>query len=252
MAEIRKSYASMQVEYNSRSSKKKILEGLENDYAGYAKSVKAVLTAKELQGLSVYGTISGLIDVDRRYVLAIETALGGALQNIIVESEEDAKAAIAYLRKTHGGRATFLPVSSVKGRSLDNAAQIARSEGFIGIASQLITHEKKYDGIFASLLGRVVVVDNIDNAIALSRKFGYRFKTVTLNGDVLNAGGSMSGGSVNKQSGFLSRATEIKELTTGISALARDMKRLSEERQSVEADLTLAENQLGIVCAAGA
>lgn len=245
LAEIRKSYASMQVEYNSRSSKKKILEGLENDYAGYAKSVKAVLTAKELKGLSVYGTISGLIDVDRRYVLAIETALGGALQNIIVESEEDAKAAIAYLRKTHGGRATFLPVSSVKGRSLDNAAQIARSEGFIGIASQLITHEKKYDGIFASLLGRVVVVDNIDNAIALSRKFGYRFKTVTLDGDVLNAGGSMSGGSVNKQSGFLSRATEIKELTTGISALARDMKKLSEERQSVEADLTLAENQLG-------
>lgn len=244
IGELQNKLSAMQVEYNSKASKKKILEGLENDYAGYAKSVKAVLTAKELKGLAVYGTISGLIDVDKRYVFAVETALGGALQNIIVESEEDAKAAIAYLRRTGAGRATFLPVSSVKGRTLDNAAQIAKSEGFIGIASELINHERKYDGIFASLLGRVVVVDNIDNAIALSRKFGYRFKTVTLGGDVLNAGGSMSGGSVNKQSGFLSRAAEIKTLTAEISALARDMKSLSEKRRSASEELALAENQL--------
>ena len=244
IGELRNKLAAMQVEYNSKSSKKKILEGLENDYAGYAKSVKAVLTAGELRNIEVHGTISGLIDVDKRYVLAVETALGGALQNIIVESEEDAKAAIAYLRRTGAGRATFLPVSSVRGRKLDNAAQIAGSEGFIGIASELIKHDRKYDGIFASLLGRVVVVDNIDNAIALSRKFGYRFKTVTLGGDVLNAGGSMSGGSVNKQSGFLSRASEIKSLTADISALGRDMKSISEKRRSAEEELALAENQL--------
>lgn len=244
-AELGKKMSAMQVDRNSKESKRRILEGLENDYAGYAKSVKAVLTSKELKGLSIYGTVSGLIDVNRQYVLAIETALGGAMQNIIVGSEEDAKAAIAYLRKTRGGRATFLPVSSVKGRGLDNAAQISRSKGFIGIASELITHDKRYDGIFASLLGRVVVVDNIDNAIALSRNFGYRFKTVTLDGDVLNAGGSMSGGSVNKQSGFLSRATEIKELTAELAELSREMKKMSEERQDAENDLALAENQLG-------
>ena len=171
-----------------------------------------MLTARELKGISIYGTISGLVDLDKRYVTAIETALGGALQNIVVESEEDAKAAIEYLRRTRGGRATFLPVTSVKGRRLENAAQVAKSKGFIGVAAELITCDKKYSGIIDSLLGRVVVVDNIDNAIALSRSFGYRFKTVTLEGDVLNAGGSLSGGSVNKQSGFLSRAAEINSL----------------------------------------
>ena len=233
-----------QVEYNSKSSKKKILEGLENDYAGYARSVKAVLTAKELKGLSIYGTISGLVDVEKRYVLAIETALGGALQNIIVESEQDAKAAIAHLRKTGGGRATFLPVTSVKGRTLDNAAEISSSAGYIGIASELIKYDRKYDGIFRSLLGRVVVTDNIDNAIAMSRKFGYRFKVVTLEGDVLNAGGSMSGGSVNKQSGFLSRATEVKELTADLVSLGRVMDSLRKKREEQSSELSLCESQL--------
>lgn len=233
-----------QVEYNSKSSKKKILEGLENDYAGYAKSVKSVLTAQELKRLSIYGTISGLVDVDKKYVLAIETALGGALQNIIVESEEDAKQAIAYLRRTGGGRATFLPVTAVKGRLLDNVREVSKVQGYIGIASELISYDKRYEGIFHSLLGRVVVVDNIDNAIALSRKFSYRFKVVTLDGDVLNAGGSMSGGSVNKQSGFLSRATEVKTLTAEISELGRELKKLSERRETLTNDLALAESQL--------
>lgn len=244
LKEINDRLASMQVEYNTKSSKKKMLEGLENDYAGYSRSVKSVLTAQELKRLAIYGTISGLVDVDKRYVTAIETALGGALQNIIVESEEDAKQAIAYLRRTGGGRATFLPVTSVKGRTLDNVREISRVQGFIGIASELIHYEKKYDGIFASLLGRVVVVDNIDNAIAMSRKFGYRFKTVTLEGDVLNAGGSMSGGSVNKQSGFLSRATEIKTLTAEISAVLRDVKKLQEEQDSLKNDMSLIDGQL--------
>ncbi|MGN1116457.1 MAG: hypothetical protein ACI4TH_07810, partial [Candidatus Ornithomonoglobus sp.] len=244
LKEINARLASMQVDYNTKSSKKKMLEGLENDYAGYSRSVKSVLTAQELKRLAIYGTISGLVDVEKRYVTAIETALGGALQNIIVESEEDAKQAIAYLRRTGGGRATFLPVTSVKGRTLDNAREVSRAPGFIGIASELIHYEKKYDGIFASLLGRVVVVDNIDNAIALSRKFGYRFKTVTLEGDVLNAGGSMSGGSVNKQSGFLSRATEIKTLTSEISAMLRDVKKLQEERDSLNNDMSLIDGQL--------
>lgn len=234
-----------QVEYNSKSSKKKILEGLENDYAGYARSVKAVLTAKELKGLSIYGTISGLVDVEKKYVLAVETALGGALQNIIVESEQDAKAAIAYLRRTGGGRATFLPVTSVKGRTLDNAAEISSSPGYIGIASELIKYDRKYDGIFRSLLGRVVVADNIDNAIAISRKFGYRFKVVTLEGDVLNAGGSMSGGSVNKQSGFLSRATEVKELTANLVSLGRVIDGLRKKREEQSSEFSLCESQLG-------
>lgn len=244
LSEFSNKLSALQVDYNSKSSKKRILEGLENDYAGYAKSVKSVLTAQELKRLSIYGTISGLVDVDKKYVTAIETALGGALQNIIVESEEDAKAAISYLRRTGGGRATFLPVSSVKGRRLDNIGEVSKSDGYIGIGSELIRYDKKYSGIFDSLLGRVVVVDNIDNAIALSRKFGYRFKTVTLDGDVLNAGGSMSGGSVNKQSGFLSRASEIKTLTTEISALMRDSKRIQEDKETAQSDIARLDGQL--------
>ena len=232
------------LDYDSKSSKKRILEGLENDYAGYSKSVKAVLTSQEMKRHSVYGTVSGLTEVDKKYVLAIESALGGAMQNIIVQSEEDAKAAISFLRKTGGGRATFLPISSVKGKSLDNVRDVSKCEGFLGIASDLITFDKKYSGIFESLLGRVVVVDNIDNAIAMSKKFGYRFKTVTLEGDVLNAGGSISGGSVNKQSGFLSRASEIKTLTSEISALMRDIKRLEEETEGYKSDISLSQSQI--------
>ncbi len=232
------------LDYDSKSSKKRILEGLENDYAGYSKSVKAVLTSQEMKRNSIYGTVSGLTEVDKKYVLAIESALGGAMQNIIVESENDAKAAISFLRKTGGGRATFLPISSVKGRTLDNIKEVSKSEGYLGIASELITYDKKYDGIFTSLLGRVVVVDNIDNAIAMSKKFGYRFKAVTLEGDVLNAGGSISGGSVNKQSGFLSRASEIKVLTAEISALMRDVKRLEDETQAYKDDISLSQSQI--------
>ena len=232
------------LDYDSKSSKKRILEGLENDYAGYSKSVKAVLTSQEMKRHSVYGTVSGLTEVDKKYVLAIESALGGAMQNIIVQSEEDAKAAISFLRKTGGGRATFLPISSVKGKTLDNVRDVSKCEGFLGIASDLITFDKKYSGIFESLLGRVVVVDNIDNAIAMSKKFGYRFKTVTLEGDVLNAGGSISGGSVNKQSGFLSRASEIKTLTAEISALMRDIKKLEEETEGYKSDISLSQSQI--------
>lgn len=242
--EAQKALNEARVDYDSKTSKKRILEGLENDYAGYSKSVKAVLTSQELKKHSVYGTVSGLTNVDKKYVLAIEAALGGAMQNVIVESEEDAKAAIAYLRSTGSGRATFLPVSSVKGRIFDNVNEISKCDGYIGVASELVSYDKKYTGIFESLLGRVAVVDNIDDAIAMSKKFGYKFKTVTLDGDVLNAGGSISGGSVNKQSGFLSRAAEIKTLTSEISALMRDIKKLEEETDGYKSDIELSESQI--------
>lgn len=234
----------MEVELNSKTSKRRILEGMENDYEGYAKSVKAVLKAPELKKLAIYGTVSGLIDVQKEYVTAIEISLGGALQNIVVESEEDAKTAIAYLRNSRAGRATFLPVSSVSGKTLDNIREVSGEKGVIGLASALIRYDGKYDGIMKSLLGRVVVVDNIDNAIALSRKYKYRFRTVTLEGDILNAGGSMSGGSVNKASGFLSRANEIKTLAADISALTKALTQAREEQQRRSGDIQNLNNQL--------
>ncbi len=233
-----------QVNYDTKVSKRKMLEGMENDYAGYARSVKAVLKEESLKRYDIYGTVSGLLEVKRDYVVAIENALGGAMQNIIVESEEDAKAAIAFLRRTNAGRATFLPVSAVKGRMLDDVNRIRNSAGYIGIACELVNYDKHYDGIIKSLLGRVVVVDNIDNAIAMSKSFGYKFKVVTLEGDILNAGGSMSGGSVNKQSGLMSRAAEIRELTTEISELTNKLRSLKDKRETLTAQLDTINRQL--------
>lgn len=233
-----------ELELSKKTSKKRMLEAMENDYEGYARSVKEVLKAPELKKRAIYGTLSGLITVDKDYVTAIEVALGGALQNIVVESEDDAKAAINYLRENKLGRATFLPVSSVKGKKLDDINEIKKCSGFVGIAADIVRFDKKYSGIIESLLARTVVVENIDDGISLSKKFGYRFKTVTLSGDVLNAGGSMSGGSVNKTSGFLSRASEIKTLGQEISALSVDIEKIKAENEAKTGDINNVKMQL--------
>lgn len=232
------------VSINSMTSKKKILEGMENEYEGYARSVKLVLKAPELKNRLIYGALSGLIEVDGEYVTAIETALAGALQNIVVEDEDDAKAAIGYLKERHGGRATFLPVSSVKSRRLDNEKEVKAAAGVIGIAADLVKCDRKYRGVVENLLGRTVIADNIDNAIALSKKFGYRFRTVTVAGEVFNAGGSISGGSVNKQSGFLSRANEIKELGAETAKASKRLSELAQLKENKENEYKNLENRL--------
>lgn len=242
--EITKDLSEKELELSKKTSKKRMLEAMENDYEGYARSVKEVLKAPELKKCAIYGTLSGLINVDKDYVTAIEVALGGALQNIVVENEEDAKAAIRYLRENKLGRATFLPVSSVKGKKLDDINEIKKCSGFVGIASDIVRFDKKYSGIIDSLLARTVVVETIDDGISLSKKFGYRFKTVTLQGDVLNAGGSMSGGSVNKTSGFLSRASEIKTLGQEISSLSVHIEKRKEESATKTSDIDNVKMQL--------
>ena len=235
---------SMRIGFNSKSSKRRMLEDMENEYDGYAKSVKAVLKDENLKKLSIYGTVAGLVDVKKEYAVAIEIALGNALQNIIVETEEDAKAAINFLKSTNSGRATFLPISSIKGRNLENLNQIKGEPGYIGVASDLLTYNSRYSEIMKNLLGRVVVVDNIDNGIKMSRKFGYKFRVVTLSGDVLNSGGSMSGGSSNKTGGFLSRAAEIKTLKSEIIDLDSKIKKVNEETKKLESAIGLIDSQL--------
>lgn len=237
ISEAQQRTGELKVQLNSKQSKKRMLEDMENEYEGYARSVKAVLKAPELKRSLIYGTVSGLIEVSPEYVTAIEMALGGALQNIVVESEDDAKRAIEYLRSTKGGRATFLPVSAVSGKILDNVKEISGMSGYVGIASELIKYDRKYDGIMKSLLGRVVVVDNIDNAIAMSKKFNYRFKIVTLVGDILNPGGSMSGGSTNKSGGILSRGNEIKNLESEIVSIDRTLRDITEKLSGYEREL---------------
>ena len=240
----RRELSQRQVSLNSKASQKKILEGMENDYEGFSRSVKAVMTAPQLKKSAIYGTVSGLIDVDKKYVTAIEIALGGAMQNIVVESEEDAKAAISFLKQNKSGRATFLPISAVSVRNLENANEVSKQNGFVGIASSIIRYDKKYDTVMKSLLGRVVITDTMDNAVAMARKFSYRFKIVTLEGELLNAGGSISGGSVNKTSGFLSRSAQIKTLGEEISALNNEISELSGKLKSSEESIKSTNAQL--------
>jgi len=214
-----------------------MLREMEREYEGFAKSVKGVLSANEqgkLSGAKIYGALSSLIGVDKKYVTAIEALLGGALQNVVVQSEEDAKNAIEYLKQNHMGRVTFLPVSSVNGRELDNKKEVSAQKGYIGLASELVSFNERYDKIIKSLLGRCVVVDTIDNAIAMSKKFSYKFRVATLEGELFNAGGSISGGFMNKSTGILSRAAQIKELEAQSVAEKKELEMLNSQMQKAQ------------------
>ena len=203
-------------EYNAKNSKRRALEDLEKSLEGYSKGVKEIINSKQN---GICGVVSKLITVDEKYVVALETALGRAMQNIVADNEETAKKCVEMLKKSHGGRATFLPLTSVKGEVMKNAPK--NEKGYIGIASELIEYDEKYRGIFAYLLGRTVFADDIDSGIAISRKYGYKFKVVTLDGQVLNAGGSITGGSSDSRLGLISRAKNIEQLKTETDALAK-------------------------------
>lgn len=217
---------SAQNEYNTLSNKKHVLEELEKDYDGYSRSVKAVMTEYKrgsLQKRQIYGPVSSLIETDTKTTVAIETALGGAMNHIIVETPQDAKAAIAYLKQSGKGRVTFLPVSEMKPTILQNARQAQNAEGYIGIACDLVKTRDQFGDIIRNLLGHTVVMDTIDHAIALAKATEHRMKIVTLQGELLNPGGSMTGGSVNRVSGALSRGAQIKELEQKTAALSEQI-----------------------------
>ena len=203
-------------EYNTKNSKRRALEDLEKSLEGYSKGVKEIINSKQS---GICGVVSKLLTVDEKYVVALETALGRAMQNIVVTSEETAKMCVESLKKSHGGRATFLPLTSVKGEVMKNPPR--NEKGYVGIASELIEYDEKYRGIFEYLLGRTVFADNIDSGIAISKKFGYKFKVVTLDGQVLNAGGSITGGSSDSRLGLISRAKNIEQLKTETDLLAK-------------------------------
>jgi chromosome segregation protein len=225
--------------------KAKLLEDLEKNLEGFAYSVKAVLKQGKhgvLQG--ILGSVSQLIDVKEEYSVAIETALGGTLQNIVVEQESHAKSAIRYLKQENAGRATFLPLTSVRGTRL-NASAFEKTEGYVALASDLVTYDPKYEGIVLSLLGRIVVTDDLDTAVLIAKQNGYKFKIVTLDGQVVHAGGSLSGGSRTKSQGILSRKNEIAKLYQQSEQLMQSakenstkLKKLEEERNTIRAQIS--------------
>ena len=222
---------------DSVTAKARVFRAMERDLEGFQKSVRMVMQEAQRGGLkNIHGPVSKLIRTEDSYTVAIEIALGGAMQQIIVDNEADGKAAISYLKRTGGGRATFLPMSTVQGRTLqENGLENCR--GFVGIASELVSSDKLYRGVVENLLGRIVIVSDIDAAIAMANKYRNRFKIVTLDGQVMNPGGSMTGGSVNKEAGILSRANELEKLT-------EREKELQNKKLVTESELSEAQRQV--------
>ena len=225
-------------EIRMKDSRMKFLIETEKEKEGYIRSVKSILQDCE-KDLSlkkgVHGVIANLISVPKEYETAIEMCLGQSMQNIVTDTEEDAKKLVEHLRKFNLGRASFLPITSVKGKKLD---KIKSEKGVIGIASDLVKFDKKYEQIVLSLLGRTLIVDTMDNAIAIARKNSYGFRIVTLQGDVLNPSGAISGGSVStKTVNILGRSREIEELKKTIAELEKKVEKLKKDKSEYESSI---------------
>lgn len=225
-------------EIRMKDSRMKFLIETEKEKEGYIRSVKSILQDCE-KDLSlkkgVHGVIANLISVPKEYETAIEMCLGQSMQNIVTDTEEDAKKLVEHLRKFNLGRASFLPITSVKGKKLD---KIKSERGVIGIASDLVKFDKKYEQIVLSLLGRTLIVDTMDNAIAIARKNSYGFRIVTLQGDVLNPSGAISGGSVStKTVNILGRSREIEELKKTIADLEKKVEKLKKDKSEYESSI---------------
>ena len=231
-------------ELKTLESRRNLLADLEKDYQGYSKAVKFVMQEYSRGALkNIHGTVAGLVKTGDRYTVAIETALGGAMQNIIVDTEEDGKAAINLLKRREGGRATFLPISTIRGGVL-NENEAGGDSGFEGIALNLIEFDPKYAGVYANLLGRVIIADNLNSAVRIAGAHKYRYKIVTLDGQVINAGGSMTGGSAAGNTGILSRANELSQLTLSIDTLSSEVTKAGREHAEYARERTAAEYEL--------
>ena len=209
---VKRDSENAELDARSHERQARILEDMEKNMEGFAGSVRAVMKMAESGTLrGIHGPVSRLIDVPPAYATAIEIALGANLQNIVVDNEDDAKRAIQQLKQSKAGRATFLPLTAIRpSRFTESGTE--RCEGYVGIAADLITYDKRYAAILSNTLGRIVIVDTLDHAVAMARQYGYRFRIVTLDGQVINAGGSMTGGSLARSAGLLARRSEIEKL----------------------------------------
>ena len=224
-----------------------ILEDLQKNMEGYQLSVKACIAEAEKGRLSgIHGPVLDLIKVPKEYSVAIEIALGATAQNIVVDSDSDAKKAIRFLKTENKGRATFLPLTSIRGREFSEKG-LDDQYGYVGMADELIDYDSKYAEIISSLLGRTVIVDDIDAAATIAKKYGYRFKVVSLDGQVVNPGGSLTGGSLGKHSGLLSRAGDIDNLKNQAKALETKLAELQEKYDAAVSAFGAAEAEVTAV-----
>lgn len=220
----------------------KWLEQLKNDHEGYYQSVKQVLNLKKQEPQKwqgIIGVVADLLEVPQNYEVAIVTALGSGMQNIVTERELDAKNMIATMKTKGISRVTFLPKDTVQpGSGVKDLNQLSNDKGFLGVASSLVKYNNSYDGIISSLLGRILIVDTIDNASKIAKKYGYRYKIVTLEGEVFNSGGSLSGGSnKNQKNNIFSRSRELKELNEKIELQTVTTQKSKEELVMLETAL---------------
>ena len=224
----------------------RLLTEMEKDYEGFSRAVKGVMQAADRGTLSgIHGPVASLMTTDPQYTVALEIALGAALQNIVVDRDTDAKEAIAFLKRRDAGRATFLPMSAIRGDML-REPRLDQEYGFVGIASQLVTYDARYDGIFQNLLGRTVVVEDLDCGVNMARRYQNRFRIVTLDGQVINRGGSMTGGSVSRSAGVLSRASELSGLREQLTGLKASLDQAAHRAEETGRDLQKAQYELDV------
>ena len=239
LIEARKQYDRKLAEMRDMDSRRTLLDEMSRELEGYAHPVRAVVRHARDHGYSkVHGPLSQLISVPREYETAMDMALGNAQQDVVTEDEETAKEMIEYLRENRLGRATFLPITAVRSRTLTpKEREVLRMPGCLGIASDLIGCDAVYREIVENLLGRTVVADNLDHGIAIMRRGGHEFRLVTLQGDVMHSGGSMTGGSVSSKTlNLFSRERELKELTEALSSGQEELERLLRDMQQGQAD----------------
>ncbi len=228
--ELSKSRDENQKKYHVSSSRLESLKNITERYEGYGNSIRKIMEVKDTYK-GIIGVVADIIQTDKKYEVAVETALGGNIQNIVTDSETTAKSLIEYLKKNRFGRATFLPLSSIANRTGFNNEKALSEKGVIGLASDLVKIKPEYEAIAKYLLGRIIVTDNIDNALALSRKNNRMLRIVTLEGELVNPGGSMTGGAFRNQSNLLGRRREIDELEKTINDVSGVMNDINRQLQ---------------------
>lgn len=236
MSEAKTALEEVSSELGAKQQRYNVLRDVENSMEGYYRSVKDLLKASKSGRIGgIHGIVADVISVEEKYVTAIETVLQSYMQNIIVDNEETAKRCIRFLKETNAGRATMLPLTSIKGRSL-NEPRLSSEEGFEGIASDLVKTDEEYSEILRYLLGTTAVVDDIDTAAYIGKKYGNKFRIVTLDGQLVNAGGSFTGGSKVTGSGIISRKQEIESLYNDIQKLRQSQNEKNEAFRQYQAE----------------
>ena len=243
VALLTEKFTRLTVDCRSMDSRIELLAAMEKEYEGFSKAVKTVMREASHGALKgVHGPVANLLRVDDEYALAVETAIGGAMQNIVVDTQYDGRAAIELLKRQDAGRGTFLPLDVIGGAVLDNVP--SEDPGFVGVAYELAHFDEKYRGIFASLLGRTVVAETLSDAVRLSKKSNARLRIVTLDGQLINAGGSMTGGSAARGTGMLSRANELSRLREQRGTLNDEMENCRRELDEAKRELAKVGYQL--------